>query len=128
MVPQTARAGPPRGDAETGPQNAAMLGGLQRPDTANLEAEQVDLAWTPATSAAEPPPALVDALDNLRLDAIVETTDLAASLALSAREAAWRGDRITLRVHLLQLRLSVIETLKTFKELGSVPDQLRAEA
>jgi hypothetical protein len=46
MAHETARAGP-RSDAETGPQDAAMRGGLQRPDTANHEATQDDLAWSP---------------------------------------------------------------------------------
>jgi hypothetical protein len=43
---QTARAGP-RGDAETGSQNA-MRSGLHVLNTADLEAGQVSLAWSPA--------------------------------------------------------------------------------
>jgi hypothetical protein len=57
--------------------------------------------------------------DDLRLESIIEAMDLAASLALSAREGAWRGDRVTLRVHLQQLRLATIAALQTFNDLGS---------
>lgn len=58
------------------------------------------------------------AVDDLQFDLIVETVDLAASYARSVSEAAWRGDTLTLGVHLRQLRLCVITTIQTFKELG----------
>ena len=66
-----------------------------------------------------PPQTVANVCDDLRLEAIVETMDLAASLAVSAREGAWRGDRITLRVHLQQLRLATIAALTTFNEIGA---------
>jgi hypothetical protein len=58
------------------------------------------------------------AVSDLQFDLIVETVDLAASYGRSASEAAWRGDRLTLGVHLRQLRLCVIAAIQTFKELG----------
>ena len=45
---------------------------------------------------------------------------MAASYATSAAEAAWRGDRPTLHVHLKQLRLSELTGIETFKQLGSL--------
>jgi hypothetical protein len=58
------------------------------------------------------------AVSDLQFESVVETVDLAASYARSASEAAWRGDRMTLEVHLRQLRLCVIAAIQTFKELG----------
>ena len=63
--------------------------------------------------------AVVGVVDDMRLDMIVEVCDLASSYARSAAEAAWRGDRLTLGVHLQQLRLSTIEAIRLFKLLGS---------
>lgn len=64
--------------------------------------------------------------DDLRLEMISETSDLAASYARSAAEAAWRGDRLTLGVHLRQLRLVTIACLQTFNELGAEGEEARA--
>jgi hypothetical protein len=58
----------------------------------------------------------------MRLEMIAETSDLAASYARSASEAAWRGDRLELGVHLQRLRLSTIAAIQTFKELGAEPE------
>jgi hypothetical protein len=71
-----------------------------------------------AVVSADPQTVAVVA-DDLRLEMIVETSELAASYARSAAEAAWRGDRLTLGVHLRQLRLATIACLKTFNELGA---------
>jgi hypothetical protein len=68
-----------------------------------------------AMSGGAPPSSR--AADNLRLEAIVETMDLAASYARSASEAPWRGERLTLGVHLKQLRLAVIVAREAFKSL-----------
>jgi hypothetical protein len=59
--------------------------------------------------------------DDLRLEMIVETSELAASYARSVVEAAWRGDRLELGVHLQRLRLSTIEAIRTYKELSAEP-------
>jgi hypothetical protein len=53
---------------------------------------------------------------------ILETSDLAASYARCAAEAAWRGDRMELGVRLQRLRLSTIAAIQTFKELGAEPE------
>jgi hypothetical protein len=58
-------------------------------------------------------------LDDMQFEAIIEFSDLAASYARSAVEAAWRGDRATLGMHLAQLRLTVIAAIQAFKEIGS---------
>jgi hypothetical protein len=70
-----------------------------------------------AADMIEPPP-IQTALDDLRLEAIVEFCDLAASCARSASEAAWRGERRMLRCHLEQLRLTTRDVLQTFNSLG----------
>ena len=57
--------------------------------------------------------------DDLRLEAIFEAMELAGSYARSAAEAAWRGERLTLGVHLRQLRLATIAALQTFNELAA---------
>jgi hypothetical protein len=64
------------------------------------------------------PPTVLDELDNVRLEAILEATDLAGSYSRSASEAAWRGDRRELGAHLDRLRLTVIHAREIFKELG----------
>jgi hypothetical protein len=74
-----------------------------------------DLAPAPSPVAA--------IVDDMRLEAIVEACDLASSYARSASEAAWRGDRLTVGVHLQQLRLSTIEAIKVFKSLGAQADE-----
>ena len=67
------------------------------------------------------------AVNDLQLDLIGETIELAASYARSAAEAAWRDDKVTLGVHLRQLRLCVITAIQTFKELSDGPHE-KAEA
>lgn len=64
--------------------------------------------------------ALRDIDDDLILTAIEETTDKVASYARSAAEAAWRGERRTLGIHLAQLRLTTIEAIRLFKSLRDV--------
>ena len=56
-------------------------------------------------------------IDDARLELIAETLDLVASFAISGREAAWRGDRIELGVHLRQLRECLRTGLATFNQL-----------
>jgi hypothetical protein len=54
---------------------------------------------------------------DLAFDAIMERCELAGSYARSASEAAWRGDQITIGVHLRQLPLCVIAGILAFKLL-----------
>jgi hypothetical protein len=74
---------------------------------------------TPSTLDTPRPVAMMR--DQL-FEFIVERTDLAASYARSASEAAWRGDQLTVGVHLKQLRLATIAALQTFRELGPEAD------
>ena len=69
------------------------------------------------TDDARPSPKAVAAARDLVFAAIVEHSALAESYARSASEAAWRGDEVTLGVHLRQLRLCVIASIQTFKSL-----------
>jgi hypothetical protein len=80
------------------------------------------------------PQTVEDTLDDLRLDALLELAQLIESYGRSAAEAAWRGDKVTLGVHLRQARLCLITALQTFRELcpentaetgGSVPENKR---
>jgi hypothetical protein len=56
--------------------------------------------------------------DNLRWEGIMSFTQLAASLARSAEEAAWRGNRAQVEQHLRELRVAVIGAIKEFNALG----------
>jgi hypothetical protein len=98
MALQTARAGP-RGDAETGSQNTAMLGGLQNSDTATLPEKQRRIA------AVGPSPEAVAAADEFVLDKLYDAFELIRSYAVSGIEAARRSDRDKIRLRLrVQLR------------------------
>jgi hypothetical protein len=50
-------------------------------------------------------PAAISVARDLAFEALVEHCSLAESYARSASEAAWRGDLITLGVHIRQLPL-----------------------
>jgi len=98
MPPETERAAP-RSDAVTGSRRAAMLGGLQRTDTANPEANQEK------TASVGPSAEAVAEADEFLLDEIFYDLSLIASYTTSALEAARRGDRKELRLRLrVQLR------------------------
>jgi hypothetical protein len=73
-----------------------------------------------------PSAAAISAGRDLLFGAIVETADLAASYARSAAEAAWRGDELTVRVHLGQLRLATIEAIRILNELVAESADARA--
>jgi hypothetical protein len=75
-----------------------------------------------------PSEAAIRAADDLILESIREFCGLAGSYKISASEAARRGDRLTLRVHLMQLRLCVIEALKAHKDLTPVEGDARRAA
>jgi hypothetical protein len=63
-------------------------------------------------------PNAITAVRDLAFESLVEQCALAESFARSAAEASWRGDELTVGVHLRQLRLTVIEAIKTFRALG----------
>jgi hypothetical protein len=104
---QTARAGP-RVDAATGSRNAAMLGGLQRPDTANSEAVHAPCG---------PSPDAIAAADEFLLDEIFYDLDLIRSYSISAMEACRRGDREELR---LRLRVQLGDCFRHAVELHNL--------
>jgi hypothetical protein len=66
---------------------------------------------------SNPSPEAIAAGRDLVFEALQEQLDLAGSFALSAREAAFRGNPATLEIHLRQLRLCVVDALQTYKEL-----------
>lgn len=57
--------------------------------------------------------------DGLRLDAVAEFAELAASYWHSIALAAERGDRTTVDVHCRQVAAVTREAFATVKELGS---------
>jgi hypothetical protein len=109
MAPETVRAGP-RGDAETGSQNAAMLCGLRILNTAD------DGTTQDASASRE----AIAAVRDLAFEGLVEAGSLAESYARSLTEAAWRGDRSTVEVHLRQLRACIVAAIDVFKQLDGV--------
>jgi hypothetical protein len=64
-----------------------------------------------------PSPEAIAVGRDLVFEAIQEQLDRAGSFALSAREAAFRGNPATLEIHLRQLRLCVLDAISTYKEL-----------
>jgi hypothetical protein len=68
---------------------------------------------------AYPSAEAISAARDLGFEALIEHFVLAESYSRSAAEAAWRGDRTTVELHLVQLRLCVIAAIQTFKELGA---------
>jgi hypothetical protein len=69
-------------------------------------------------------PSLVDALDYVRLGEIAELAEHAASYWISIREAAERGERLTVETHCRQVRLVTLAAFETVKSLGSEAAEL----
>ena len=76
-----------------------------------------------ATSTA----AVREALQWGYRDALGEHGELLASLGVSLAEAAWRGDDVTLRAHVVQVRLVILEALDAVKKLERVTAELPAK-
>jgi hypothetical protein len=114
---QTVRAGP-RGDAETGSEIITKLGASWYPDTAKIEAAEETVAG-PAGASPEARAAERD----LAFEALIETGSFAESYSKSLIEAAWRGDRSTVEVHLRQLRACIITGIGIFKQLDGVEEK-----
>ena len=65
----------------------------------------------------EPPsPEMFSVLRDQAFEEIERVAGLAASYSRSLGEAAFRGDRATMDVHLRQLRLCVLSMIKTYKD------------
>jgi hypothetical protein len=109
----TVRAGV-RADAETGPRNVASFAGCDFPNTVNQESDQGDLASHGPSAEA------IATVRDLVFEGLVETSSLAESYSRSLAEAAWRGDRSTVEVHLRQLRACVVTSIGIFKQFDAV--------
>jgi hypothetical protein len=75
-----------------------------------------------AVCQASSSPTIASVCDDLRVEAIVHALAFDESYASSEVEAAWRGDRPTLKPHLQHLRLSAVVASQTFKELEEEPE------
>lgn len=64
-----------------------------------------------------PSPEAISASRDMVYEYIVETAELAESYARSLGEAAWRGDRLTVEVHLRQIRACVLEAIGAYKTI-----------
>jgi hypothetical protein len=52
-----------------------------------------------------------------KLNRVIECTEYVRSYAVSAGEAAWRGDEEGLETNLKAIRVSLLEAIKQFKEV-----------
>jgi hypothetical protein len=52
-----------------------------------------------------------------KLNRVIECTEFVRSYAVSAGEAAWRGDEDGLETNLKAIRVNVMEAIKCFKEV-----------
>jgi hypothetical protein len=85
-----------------------MLGGLPLSHTA-----------IPKPKQDAPSLEVIAAGRDLVFEGLVEVGSLAESYSRSLTEAAWRGDRSTVEVHLRQLRACVIAAIDVFKRLDA---------
>ena len=95
MILETVKAGL-RADAETGLRNVASLAAYHVLNTAHQDSDQGNLA------SSDPSPEAIAACDESILDELYRDFNLIESYAISAKEAARRGDfgevRLRLRV------------------------------
>ena len=103
-----------RPDAETGPRNVASLAACDVLNTAHQESDQGDLASRGPSAEA------FETARDLVFDGLVEAGSLAESFSRSLAEAAWRGDRSTVEVHLRQLRACIVTSIGIFKQLDRI--------
>jgi hypothetical protein len=88
---------------------------VERPENhPNLLKPQEALACQDASSAA------IAAARDLVFEGLVEAGSLAESYSRSLAEAAWRGDRSTVEIHLRQLRDCIVTSIGIFKQLDGV--------
>jgi hypothetical protein len=73
-----------------------------------------------AVASRDASPEAVAAAHDLAFESLVEAGSLAESYARSLTEAAWRGDRSTVEVHLRQLRARVVVSIGIFKQIDSL--------
>jgi hypothetical protein len=89
-----------------------MLGGLPLSPTAIPTPKQ--------DTPCGPSPDAIAAARDLVFEGLIETGSLAESYSRSLTEAAWRGDRSTVEVHLRQLRACILASIDIFKRLDGV--------
>jgi hypothetical protein len=89
-----------------------MLGGLPFSHTEIPEPKQ--------DAPCGPSPDAIAAGRDLVFEGLIEAGSLAESYSRSLTEAAWRGDRSTVEVHLRQLRDCVVAGIDIFKRLDGV--------
>jgi hypothetical protein len=73
-----------------------------------------------AVASGDASPEAIAAAHDLAFEGLVEAGSLAESYARSLTEAAWRGDRSTVEVHLRQLRACVVASIDMFKQIDGV--------
>jgi hypothetical protein len=112
VILETVKAGL-RADAETGPRNVVSLAARDVLNTAHQESDQ-DL------SSRGPSAEAMATARDLVFEGLVEAGSLAESYSRSLAEAAWRGDRSTVEVHLRQLRACIVASIGIFKQLDGV--------
>lgn len=71
-------------------------------------------------------PTVADALDPLLFDEIEQLADKAASYWRSIAEASFRGDAMTVGVHLRQVRLVTFHVHEIVKQFGRGSEAARA--
>jgi hypothetical protein len=98
--------------ADDGPQRKVVLGGLPLSHTEIPEPKQ--------EVPCGPSPDAIAAARDLVFEGLIEAGSLAESYSRSLTEAAWRGDRSTVEVHLRQLRACVVASIGIFKQLDDV--------
>ena len=82
---------------------------------------------TDATVLTRPNPAVLrEALQWGYRDALREHGELLESLGVSLREAAYRGDDVTARAHVMQARLVVIDAVAAVSGVGAAKNITRA--
>jgi hypothetical protein len=93
----------------------SVLGSTRYQDTALSVADQGSSA-DPRSASAE----AISAARDLAFEALVETASLGESYARSLSEAAWRGDRTTVELHIRQWRSCLLAAIDAFKQLDVV--------
>jgi hypothetical protein len=105
--------------------NPAPLAAGRASDVFCLAAERSEdnpnlLKTQEALASRGPSAEAVAAARDLVFEGLVETGSLAESYSRSLAEAAWRGDRSTVEVHLRQLRACIVTSIGIFKQLDGV--------
>jgi hypothetical protein len=110
MISEKLRATPR--DNAGGPRDISLA--ASPPSAIGAEYGQENLASRSAS------PEAIAAARDLVFEGLVEAGSLAESYSRSLVEAAWRGDRSTVEIHLRQLRACVVVSIGIFKQIDGV--------